>query len=68
MAHLATKAMAWCDEPIKLFPHPPSTAHLRAYVAGRSACPSGTQFLTPEGEEISQPPPSDPHPDGRAPH
>ena len=49
MAHLVTKAMAWHDEPIKLHTHPPSTTHIRAYVAGRNACPSGTQSLTLKG-------------------
>ena len=55
-AHLVTKAMAWHDEPIKLHMHPPSTTHQRAYVAGRNACPSGTQSLTPEGEWFCQSP------------
>ena len=32
-----------------------------------SACPSSTQSLTPEGEEVSWSPPGDPHSDGRVP-
>ena len=52
MAHLVTKAMAWCDAPFKLHTHPPSTTHLRAYVAGRNAHPSGIQSLMPEGKEV----------------
>ena len=35
VAHRATKAMALCEEPIKLHTSPPSIAHLRAYIAGR---------------------------------
>ena len=68
VAHMVTKAMAWCEEPIKLCTSPPSTAHLRAYIAGRNACPLGTQSPTPEGEEVSWSPPSNLHPEGRAPH
>ena len=67
-AHLVTKALAWCDESIKLHTNPTSTTHLRAYVAGRNAHHLGTQSLTLEGEEVSQSPPSDTHPDGRTPH
>ena len=37
-----------CDEPIKLHTHPPSTAHLRAYVARRNTHPSSTQSPQPQ--------------------
>ena len=50
--HCVTKAMAWHDEPIKLYTHPPSTSHLRAYVGGRNDYTLGSQSLTPEGEEV----------------
>ena len=60
MAHLITMAMALCDVPISFHTDPPTVTSIRAYVAGRSACPSGTQSPTPEGEEVSQSPPSDP--------
>ena len=65
-AYLVSKAMAWHDEPFKLHTCPPSTTHLWAYIDGRNTCSSGTQSPTPEGEEVSWSPPSDPHPDGRA--
>ena len=51
-----TKAMAWHKEPIKCHTSPPSTTHLRAYIAGRNGWPSGTQSLTPDGEEDPQSP------------
>ena len=35
VVHRVTKAMAWHEEPIKLHTSPPSTTHLRTYVAGR---------------------------------
>ena len=63
-----TKAMAWHKEPIRLHTSPPSTTHLRAYIAGRDGWPSGTQYLTPDKEEFPQSPPSNPHLDGRAQH
>ena len=68
MVHLVTMVTAWHDEPIKLHTCPPTTTHLRAYVIGMGACPSGTQTLTPGRDEVSQLSPSDPHPEGRAPH
>ena len=37
MVHMVTKATAWHEEPIKLHTSPPSTTHLRAYIAGRNA-------------------------------
>ena len=52
MACMVSKAMAWHEEPSKLHISPPSTAHLRAYIAGRNTHPSGTQSLIPEGEEV----------------
>ena len=61
MACLVTKTMACHDEPTKLHTHPPRTAHFRTYVTGRSAYPPGTQTPTPEGEEVSWSPSSDPH-------
>ena len=61
----ATKAMVLHEEPIRLCTSPPSTTHLRAYIAVRDGQPSGTQSLTPDREEIPQPSPSNPHPDGR---
>ena len=67
MAHMVTKATAWQEAPVKLCSSPPSSTHLRAYIAGRNACPSGTQSLTPEGEEVPGSPPRNPQPDGRAP-
>ena len=56
MACMDTKAMAWQEEPIRLCTSPPSTAHLRAYIAGRNACSLGTQCLTPEGEGVPRSP------------
>ena len=41
---------------------------MRAYVAVRDGEPSGTHSLTPDRQEVPQPPPSNPHPDGRTPH
>ena len=51
-AHRVTKATAWHEEPIKLHTSPPSTAHLRAYIAGRNGQLSGTQSPTPDREEV----------------
>ena len=56
MACMVTKSMAWHEEPIKLSTSP-STVHLRANIAGRNACPSSTQSLTPEGKEVPWSPP-----------
>ena len=67
MVHRVTKAMALHKEPIRLHTSPPSTAHLRAYIAGRDGQLLGAQSLTPDREEITQSPPSNPHPDGTAP-
>ena len=66
-AHMVTKAMAWCEEPIKLCTSLPSTAHLRVYIAGRNPPHQALKSLTPEGEEVPWLPPSNPHPNGRAP-
>ena len=54
-------AMAWHSEPIRLHTHPPTTSHLRVYVAERNACPYSTQTPTPGREVVSQLPPSNPH-------
>ena len=56
IACMVTKATAWQEEPIDLHTSPPSTTNLRAYIAGRNACPLGTQSLTPEGEEVPRSP------------
>ena len=48
------KAMAWHEEPIKFHTSPPSTTHLRDYIARRDGQPSGTQSPTPDGEEVPQ--------------
>ena len=61
------KAMALHEEPIRLSMTPPSTAHVRAYIAVRDGEPSGTQPLTPDREEEPQPSSSDPH-QGGGPH
>ena len=57
----------WHNEPIRLHTHPPTNSHLRAYVAARGACPSGTQTLTSGREVVSLSPPSDPDPEERPP-
>ena len=44
----------------------PSTTHVRAYVAVRDECPSGTHSPTPDREEVPQPSPSSPQLDGNA--
>ena len=51
MAHLVTTAIAtaWHNVPIKLHTQPTTATHIRAYVARRSAHPTGTQSTTPEG-------------------
>ena len=64
---MVTKAMAWQEEPVELHTFPPPTVHLRAYIAGRNACPLGTQSLTSEGEKVHMSPPRKPKPDWRAP-
>ena len=61
---LVMMATVWHDVPIKLHTCPPTAIHIRAYMAGRSACPYSTQSPTPEGE-VSQLILSDLHPDGR---
>ena len=66
VVHMVTKATPWQEAPVKLQMSPPSTL-LRAYIAGRNACPSGTQSLTPEGEEVPRSPPRNLQPNGRAP-
>ena len=63
MACRVTKATARHEEPIKLYTSPLSTAHLRAYIAGRDGCP---QSPTPDREEVPQSSPSNPHPYGRS--
>ena len=68
MACVVTKAMAWHEGPTKLYNSSPSMTHLRAYIDGRNASPLGTQYLTPEREEVPQSSPSNSHPEGRAPH
>ena len=68
MAHGFVKAMALHEEPIRLHMTPPSAVHVRAYIVVRDGEPSGTQPLTPDREEVPQPSPSDPYPDGRTPH
>ena len=45
------KATALCKEPIRLRTSPPSATHVRAFMAVRDGEPSGTQPLTPDGEE-----------------
>ena len=60
MAHGVIKAMALCKEPIRLHTTSPSTTHVRAYVVVRDGEPSGTKFPAPDGEEVSQPSPSNP--------
>ena len=60
-----TKAMVLHKEPISINTSSPSATHLRAYIAVRDGWPSGTQTLTPDREEIPQPSPSNPQPDGR---
>ena len=54
--HLLGTAIMWCNEPIRLCTHPPTTTNLRAYVTERGICPSGTQSLTPGREMVSQSP------------
>ena len=68
MVHGVIKAMASCEEPIRLRMAPPSTTHVRAYIAVRDGEPSGTQPPTPDREEELKPSPSDSHPDGRTSH
>ena len=69
MAHGVFKVMALHKVPIWLCTSPLflSTSHVRAYVALRDGEPSGTQSLTPDREEVSQPSSSNPHPDGSTP-
>ena len=55
----------WLYEPIRLHTTPPCTTHVRAYIVVRDGEPSGTQPPTPNREEVPQPSPSDPHPEGR---
>ena len=62
------KAMVLCEKPIWLHMSPPSTTHVRAYVVVRDGEPSGTQPPIPDGEEVPQPSPINPHLDGRTPH
>ena len=56
------------EEPIRFHTSPPSTTHLRAYIAVRDRQPSGAQSPTPDREEIPQLSTSNPHPNGRTPH
>ena len=65
MACGVTKAMVLYKEPISLHTSPPSTAQMRAYIAVRDGWPLGIQSPTPDREEIPQPSPSNPQPDGR---
>ena len=67
-AHGVIKATALCNEPIWLCTSPPSITHVRAYVVVSDGKPSGTQCLTTERDEVPQPSPSNPHPDGGIPH
>ena len=68
LMHMVSKATAWHEEPLKLCTSPPSTTHLRAYIAGRNVHHSGTQPPTQEGEGVPKSHPSSPHSVGRAPH
>ena len=56
-------AMVWHHEPIRLHTCPPTNTHLRAYVAERGVCPSGTQTPTSGREVVFQSPPSNPQPE-----
>ena len=52
MACRVIKATVLHKELIRLCTSPPSTTHLRAYIAVRDRQPPGTQSLTPDRDEI----------------
>ena len=57
MIHLLGVAMAWCDKPIRICIHPPTSTHIRDYIAARGRHPYDTQTPCTEREMVTHSPP-----------
>ena len=65
MMHGVVKALALCEEAIRVRTSPPSTAHVQDYMATVTWEPSGTQAPPSDDEEEPHLSPSNPHPGRR---